>query len=143
MSSAFKISEAASLALHTMVLFAARPDELFSTRQIASILGVSEAHLAKVLQRLARAGLARSIRGPKGGFALGKDAEQITLLDVYEVIEGPLESRNCLLATRICNGKRCIFGGLLQTVDEHIRRYMAETRLPELTGAYGGSHAKS
>jgi Rrf2 family protein len=86
MSNLFKVSEAASLALHAMLHIVANPNRPVSTREIASGMHASEAHLAKVLQRLARVGLARSTRGPKGGFVLGRPAETITLLDVYEAI---------------------------------------------------------
>jgi len=135
MANVLKVSEAASLALHAMVLLAAR-DEVVSTGEIASTLRVSVAHLSKVLQRLARVGLVRSIRGPKGGFILGKASEEITLLDVYEAIEGPLVPSNCLLNTPVCSGERCILGGLLETVNEQVREYLAGTRLSELDNVY-------
>ena len=57
MPNVLKVSEAASLALHTTVLLAANSGELLSTREIASTLKMSAAHLSKVLQRLARHGL--------------------------------------------------------------------------------------
>ncbi|MCF8044104.1 MAG: Rrf2 family transcriptional regulator, partial [Desulfarculaceae bacterium] len=75
MQQLLKISEAASLALHTMGLLASRPGEQVPTRELAARLKVSEAHLAKVMQRLGRAGLVRSQRGPKGGFALERNPE--------------------------------------------------------------------
>ena len=136
MSNILKISEAASLALHSMVLLAANPGKLIPTREIASRLHVSEAHLSKVLQRLARDGFVRSIRGPKGGFTLVKPAGEITLLDVYESIEGSFVPTKCLFGAPICSGERCILGGLLETVDKQIRDYLAETKLSELTSVY-------
>lgn len=136
MSNVLKISEATSLALHSMVLLAANPDSLISTREIASKLHVSEAHLSKVLQRLAKVGLVKSIRGPKGGFMLGRPAGEVTLVDVYESIEGPLVPSKCLLGTQICGGEKCILGGLLETVDKQVREYLAGTRLSELTSVY-------
>lgn len=136
MSNVLRISDAASLGLHAMVLLAAYSQKGISTRQIASELQVSEAHLSKVLQRLGKVGLVASIRGPKGGFTLGKNADDITLLEVYEAIDGPLVPNKCLLGTRICDGERCILGDLLETVDKQVRDYLATTRLPELTSIY-------
>ena len=72
MSSVLKISDAATLALHTAVLLADRTEGPLTTKEIALTFGISEAHLAKVLQRLAKAGIVHSGRGPKGGFLLGK-----------------------------------------------------------------------
>jgi Rrf2 family protein len=132
MSSILKISEAASLALHSMALLAATPGKLVPTREIASKFHVSEAHLSKVLQRLTKAGLVKSIRGPKGGFMLGKPANEMSLLDVYESIEGPLVPTECLLGYSVCRNGKCILGGLLETVDKQISKYLAETKLDKL-----------
>jgi Rrf2 family protein len=128
-----KISEAASMGLHIMALLAADPEKLLCVREAASCLEVSEAHLAKVMQRLAKAGLVESIRGPRGGFLLAQAPKDITLLDVYEAIEGPVVVRNCLFSTRLCDGERCIFGGMLSSVDMQVKQYLAETKLSQIT----------
>jgi len=135
MASPLKISEAASLALHTMVLLAAEKKKNLATRDIAARLRVSEAHLAKVLQRLGRAGLVRSRRGPGGGFTLGRDAKSITLLDVYEVTEGPLVSQDCLMGEKACQGQ-CILGGLLTSLGEQVRDYLSRNTLADMTGVF-------
>jgi len=139
MSSVLKISEAASLALHSMALLAENPEQLASTREIASRLHISEAHLSKVLQRLTRVGLAKSIRGPKGGFMVGKPIDQITLLDVYESIEGPIEPCECLFSVPVCGDSRCILDGILGTVDRQIRDYLAGTKLSDLADRKRGT----
>jgi len=138
MSNLLRISEAASLALHSMVLLTANGEQLLSTREIASTLGVSEAHLAKVLQRLAKVALVRSVRGPRGGFVVGRSSEDITLLQVYEAIEGPLVPSTCLFGTPICGGEKCILGGALRSVHEQLREYLAETKLNELVDVFAG-----
>ncbi len=137
MSRILRISEAASLAMHTLVLLASNPQKVMATREVAGVLDVSEAHLSKVLQRLARVGLVSSSRGPKGGFVLGRPAEDVTLMDVYEAIEGPLEPSTCLMETPSCGASRCILGDLLQTVNERVEGYLPGTRLSELVGIFG------
>lgn len=132
MTTVLRISQAASLALHTMVFLAANPDSPISTGEVASALRVSEAHLSKVLQRLAKVGLVKSVRGPRGGFVLGKGSDRIALLDVYESIEGPLVASNCLLDAPACGGEPCILGGLLEAMSKQVREYLAGTRLSEL-----------
>jgi Rrf2 family protein len=121
------------LALHTMAYLASDPEGTHATREIAEELAVSEAHLAKVLQRLGRAGLVRSQRGPGGGFTLAKAPEEITLLQVYEVTEGPLTTPECLLGQPVCQG-HCILGDLLEGVGHQVRDYLATTRLSDLRG---------
>ncbi len=127
-----KLSEAASLAMHTMALLAAEPQKSRQTKEIASVLNASEAHLSKVLQRLTKTGLVRSIRGPKGGFLLGSKAGEATLLEVYETIDGPLPQNACLLGTPVCRGENCVLGGLLAVVNKQVHDHLANTRVREL-----------
>jgi len=136
MSHVLKVSEAASLAMHAAVMLAANSDRLTSNAEAAAVLGVSEAHLSKVLQRLAHAGLVKALRGPRGGFALARPAGRVTLLQVYEAIEGKLTPSSCLLGKRVCDGRNCILGSLLDSTNRMVREYLAGTRLSDLTSVY-------
>lgn len=131
MSSIVRISEAASMALHAMVMLATSKDEPLSVSTMAGALHGSEAHMAKVLQRLARAGYVRSARGPFGGYLLAREGDEITLLEVYEAIEGPLRESECLLAQPVCGGE-CILGGLLSTLNSQVRDYLARMKVADL-----------
>ena len=57
-----KISEAAAIALHAMVVLAKNPDKLVSVKDISATLDISSNHLSKVMQRLNKAGLINSIK---------------------------------------------------------------------------------
>ena len=135
MTNMLKISEAASLALHTTVMLAADPDNLYSTNKLASALHASKAHLSKVLQRLEKSDIVKSTRGPNGGFKLTKSGNDITLLEVYEAIDGKLSPSNCLLNECICNGD-CIMGKLLGDLNNQVRDYLIKTKLSMLTNVY-------
>jgi Rrf2 family protein len=137
-----KISEAASLALHTMVLLEINSGKLLTNKDIASEFNVSEAHLSKVLQRLVRFGFVKSVRGPKGGYMLGKAANLITLLDVYKSIEGPISSDSCLFGNSGCFLNRCILGDLVGIVNTMVKDYLAKTRLSELAVLCGKSEVE-
>ncbi len=93
--------------------------------------------MSKVLQRLSKAKFVRSVRGPRGGFFLEKDAADVTLLDVYESIDGPLGMKNCLLETPICQGDACIFGELIKKTNQRVREYLSGTTVAELTQGAG------
>lgn len=136
METILKLSEAVSLALHATVLLSSNPDRQLSNKQIASEINVSEAHLSKVLQRLGKVGLVRSLRGPKGGFMLGRKSDKISFLDVYEAIEGPFIPSHCLLGTPSCGGNACIFGELLNRVDKQVHEYLSGTKLSDTNGVY-------
>jgi Rrf2 family protein len=130
-ASILRISEAVSLALHAMTFLAAHKGRPRSTKQIAERLSVSEAHLSKVLQRLSKCGLVKSIRGPKGGFAVDGTAGSIKMLSVYECIEGEVPVCECLLASPVCSGDGCIFGNLPAAMGAQFRDYLAKTKITD------------
>jgi Rrf2 family protein len=115
-----------------MAVIAREPETVHATHGVATALGVSEAHLAKVMQRLTRAGLVNSVRGPKGGFVPAKSASDVTLIEIYEAIEGPFEPKGCLLKKPACNGTDCILGQLLANVNREMHDYLANTTLSKV-----------
>lgn len=141
MSRLVQTSEAASLGLHAAVMLADQPDERHTVPALAEGLGASEAHLSKVMQTLARAGLVTSTRGPKGGFQLARAASDISLLDVYEAIEGPVETSACPFGRPICGRHACIFGGFLGEFDVRFRDYLTTTTLDQLVLSKEASYA--
>jgi len=116
------LSEAASLAIHAMVLIA-KSDKLTNVNFIADETGASRNHLAKVMQRLVKSGMVKSTRGPAGGFMLNKPAAEMTLLDIYEAIEGPIENVGCPLDRPICPFSNCLMGNLVYKVTDEIKEY--------------------
>ena len=135
MSSIVAFSEAASLALHSMAVIACEREHPLSLTRITASTGLSSTHLAKVLQRLVKAGLLLSTRGPKGGFEVARPLETISLLDVYEAIEGPLEVDPCLLSRRSCPFRfnKCLFGNLIGETNRTFRDHLSATTLDQLT----------
>ncbi len=132
MPCALKISEAASLGMHALGYLAKRNDAPISSREIATRFEISEAHLAKVLQRLVKVGLLRSVRGPKGGFVLTREPGSVTLLEIFESIEGPFEPDQCLLSSAICDGDTCILGRIVVEANNMLRTRLEKTTLVEV-----------
>jgi Rrf2 family protein len=141
MANLLRISEAASLAMHTLVFLAANQDRPVATREIAGVLRCSEAHLSKVLQRLSKAGLANSTRGPRGGFSLGRPADRISLLEIYQEMDGQMTAGDCLLGTRVCRPGGCLLGTLLEDVNHRVTEQLSRTKLSDLTDVFGGCDA--
>ncbi|MBN1917840.1 MAG: Rrf2 family transcriptional regulator [Verrucomicrobia bacterium] len=128
MAMTIRMSEAASLALHAVrVLAEVNNGRRLTTREIATTLSVSEAHLSKVLQRLVHRGLVTSTRGPKGGFALAEGSDKVPMVEVYEMIEGPLAPEKCFLGHDVCPRGECMFGGLIETVNMMARQHLERT----------------
>lgn len=69
---------------------------------LAVLAEVPAEFLGKVLQSLSKAQLILSRRGVSGGYELARSAERITMLDVVEALEGPLQLNHCLGSERAC-----------------------------------------
>jgi Rrf2 family protein len=69
---------------------------------LAGSCEVSEAFLAKIFQMLAQAGVVKSHRGVKGGFSLGRPADEITLREIVEICEGGIALNHCLRKVDPC-----------------------------------------
>lgn len=139
MNSIVNLSEAFSMALHGMVMIAAAPEgQPLSAHAIADRLGVSEAHLYKVLGRLTRSRLLKSSRGPGGGFTLGRPAASIRLLDIYESVEGPLVINDCIMGTKVCCGDNCIFEDLIHDLNAEFKAYLERTALESVKDTLEG-----
>lgn len=82
-----KLQKNTSLALYSVIEFAADPGRHVPAAEIAAKYGVSAHHLAKVLSELARAGIVESVRGAGGGYRFAGNARRLTLLDVIRLFE--------------------------------------------------------
>jgi len=128
MAKVVSLSEAASLAIHAVVLIASS-DKLVNVNQIAKATAASKNHLAKVMQRLVKSNLVSSTRGPSGGFLLKKEARDICLYDVYLAIEGPIELEDCPLDRPICPFEKCIMGGIMHKLTNDFKKYLIDSKV--------------
>jgi Rrf2 family protein len=95
---------ASELAIRAMVFLAQQPkDRLSPVREIAAHIGVSDAYLAKITQRLASAGLVRSVSGPGNGLGLRQAPGRIALATIVIALEGSIGSEVCVLGLEECS----------------------------------------
>lgn len=132
MASLVRVSEAASIAIHTCLWLASESDAYHRSGRICEVLRFSTAHFAKVMQTLARAGLVTSVRGPTGGTRLARPAHDITLLTIYEAVDGPARRTECLLAPEVCRSSCCALGSKLAEHNDALCRLLAATTLETL-----------
>ncbi len=130
MSNPFQLSEASSIAIHSMILIA-QSDKPLNANQIADRSGTSKHHVAKVLQQLSRGGLLDSFRGPKGGFVLKKDPAVINFLTIYEIIEGEILEVTCPMNKKICPFDKCIMDGIISRITREFKSYLREQCLDQ------------
>ena len=67
---------------------------------------IPERFLLKIMRSLIAAGIMKSFRGVDGGFALNRDPQEISLLDVIRAVEGDAYLQRCLYDV----GKECKIG---------------------------------
>jgi Rrf2 family nitric oxide-sensitive transcriptional repressor len=70
--------------------------------EVAELFGISAAHVAKVVNQLARFGFVRSIRGIGGGIELARAADQIRVGQVIKAFEGGLGLLDCVSTDGVC-----------------------------------------
>ena len=91
-----RMSAGVEWALHCTVLLAVlKPTSTLPGRALAQFHGVSESYLLKHMQALTKAGICESVSGPSGGYRLARPPAEITLLDVFEAIEGTEPAFRC------------------------------------------------
>ncbi len=92
-----KITQAGEYALLALVYLAKQPEgSLIMIDDISKAERIPKGFLAKILQTLAKSGVIRSRQGARGGFALARAAEEISILSVIETIEGKIAFQRCL-----------------------------------------------
>ena len=92
-----RLTRGSDYAMRGMIYLAKQPrGQICLVSDVAEAQGVPESYLAKIFQDLSRSGLVVSHRGAKGGFALARDPDRITLRQVIEAVEGPIALSPCL-----------------------------------------------
>jgi Rrf2 family protein len=125
-----KVSQATAYALHAMMYMVRHITQLpATTSTIAKAEGIPPGYLAKVFQRLVKARLVRSVRGQKRGYVFVRPPEEISLLELFEVVEGGPLFEDCLLRHCECSGTPencCIYAQWVSATRE-INKLLAET----------------
>ncbi|MEO1496665.1 MAG: Rrf2 family transcriptional regulator [Planctomycetota bacterium] len=107
------VSQTAEYALRAVVWLAHKPGECQTTTQLADGTLVSPSYLPKVLQPLGRAGILSSQRGIRGGYALSRDPEELTVLEVVNCVDPIHRIERCLMRLTAHAGRLCPLHRLL------------------------------
>jgi Rrf2 family protein len=90
-----KLTRASSYALHAVAYMAGQKqqDKPVASHHIAQARGIPERFLLKVLKPLVSARVLLSIKGPNGGYRLARKADDITMLEILEAVDGPIRGQ--------------------------------------------------
>ncbi|HSV56237.1 MAG TPA: Rrf2 family transcriptional regulator [Magnetospirillaceae bacterium] len=109
-NSVIRFSDASLIAVHALAALASDPERRIQGRDLAEAMGASGNHLAKVMQRLVRARLVLSVKGPLGGFSLARDPSEVSILDAISAVDGPMAVDFCPFRPDRCDPSQCVFG---------------------------------
>jgi len=130
-------SRSAEYAIRAFVHLAAVPDGKYAmVKNIAEESETPTHFLAKILQQLARKGFLRSSKGPTGGFTLRRPADEITLLEIVDAIDGLSEYQRCPSGMTECNDEApCGMHESWKALRSSILEYMEATTIADVAAA--------
>jgi Rrf2 family protein len=120
------------------VLYLAKHDEgkVSMLSAIAEDQDVPPRFLAKIFQALAKAGIVKSHRGAKGGFSLARPAAEITVRDVIEAVEGPINLNVCLVGNGECARDHfCSVHSVWERAQENMLTILGQANFADLVKA--------
>ena len=129
-----KLTKKADYGLMAMKHLAERaPYGACSAKDVADAYGIPQEALAKILQRLVKAGLLHSQHGMNGGYKLARDPGTISAFEVIRAIDGPLFITSCITVRGECDQTdRCTIREPLRRVNESIEQVLRRISISEM-----------
>ena len=107
-----------------------------AARDLAVQTQIPEPTASKVLKKLARAGVVISQRGPKGGYALGRPASEISVAEIISALEGPIALTECSAGPGHCEQESfCGVRAPWQRINRAIQDTLCTVTLDQLAHA--------
>ena len=98
-----QITRQADYAVRAVLHLARNGDQRIATNMIAEEQHIPPSFLAKIVSQLSIAGLLHTSRGARGGVTLARDPKDISLLEVVEAIDGPIQLNECVGENSTCS----------------------------------------
>jgi Rrf2 family transcriptional regulator, iron-sulfur cluster assembly transcription factor len=132
-------SRSAEYAIRAVVHLAMLPPgEYIMAKTVAAEADIPAHFLAKILQDLARHGFLKSNKGPRGGFRLNVPAEDLKMLRIVEVVDGPGRYDRCIGGSSECNDRAaCGMHDSWRALRSRIIDYLGGTSVADLAKALG------
>src|SRR5512133_2830542 len=97
-----QITRQADYAVRAVLHLARNGDQRVATNIIAEEQRIPPSFLAKIVSQLSIAGLLHTSRGARGGVTLAREPKEISLLEVIEAIDGPIQLNECVGNDGVC-----------------------------------------
>lgn len=111
---------------------------LHSTRGPVPLADISErqaislSYLEQLFSRLRKDQLVDSVRGPGGGYLLGRDAANISIGEVIRAVDESVDATRCQGQADCQSGDRCLTHSLWQDLSDRISSFLNDITLGEL-----------
>ncbi|MFT7174886.1 MAG: Rrf2 family iron-sulfur cluster assembly transcriptional regulator [Halioglobus sp.] len=103
------------------------PLSVISARQ-----DISLSYLEQLFAQLRRSGLVQSVRGPGGGYHLGKSAGHINIAEVIDAVNETTDATRCSGAGDCQKGETCLTHHLWMNFSDQIRNFLGDITLADL-----------
>lgn len=132
-----KITRRTDYAIHLIADLSEQPNCCLGLRRLAEEHGVTYAFARTVQQGLLKAGLITAARGINGGIKLTKPLDEISLLEVFEAAQNPLDDAFDTAGSPWCNreGRVCITSDLWQSTKDKLREHLSGISIASLLEA--------
>lgn len=127
------ISTKAQYGMRALIEVALGGSKPTSLKVVAERQGLSHLYLEQIFAMLRRAGFVESVRGAHGGYMIARPADEITALEVVELLEGSLAPVTCIDDSDNCNRVgNCAAEPLWRRVDSAVRQVLGGTTLAQM-----------
>ncbi|MBT3048539.1 MAG: Fe-S cluster assembly transcriptional regulator IscR [gamma proteobacterium symbiont of Ctena orbiculata] len=99
---------------------------------IAQRQGISLSYLEQLFSRLRKKSLVASVRGPGGGYSLGRGADEIFVGEVISAVDENIDTTRCSGAHNCQNNERCLTHDLWSDLSNQIYGYLNKISLQDL-----------
>lgn len=124
--------------IRALLYLAREPGLRIKAAEIAEAMDIPQGFLHQVLQELQRARLVDSRPSRHGGYRLARPPADVSLLDVVEALEGPLQPAECALRGGEClSGEPCVLHAVWSGANDALRRELASVDLDGLAAGDG------
>ena len=125
----YAVTALLDLSLHTK-----QSESPVSLVVIAKRQGLSLSYLEQLFTKLRSAKIVSSVRGPGGGYQLGKPASNILIADVISCVDGPVDVTKCK-GGKNCRGDKmtCLSHSLWEDLSQKIHGFLSSITLEDIT----------
>ena len=130
----FRLTNEGEYAVRLMVYLAGRDrEQLVSAREIAEKQDIPQRFLRSIVSQFVKLGFLKSFQGNRGGVRLAAGAENKTLLEVIEAVEGPIYLNVCMQGDVACQfSNQCAVHLVWHEAQEAIQKILGSKKIKEL-----------